>query len=150
MKLSLKWNWGTGIVLAYTIFIILIVTAVVKALNQNVDLVTPDYYAQELDYQNKYDKMQNAATLKEPVLINQQGSNVVITFPAEVKAPYTGTVLFYRPSNSAEDVSMPLQADGTGKMVVPVAKLKTGNYSVSIDWSADGKKYFSKANLFVQ
>jgi nitrogen fixation protein FixH len=150
MKLNLKWNWGTGIVLAYTVFIVLIVTAVGKALNQSVDLVTPDYYAQELDYQNKYDKMANAGTLKEPVTVEQAGTDVVLTFPKDITGPLTGTVLFYRPSNSAEDVSMPISIGQDGKMVVPTAKLKKGNYSVLVDWKAGATKYFNKLILFVQ
>lgn len=150
MKLKLTWNWGTGIVLAYAIFIVLIVSAVYKALNQNVDLVTPDYYAQELDYQNKYDKMANAGTLTEPVKVEQAGANVVISFPAEVKGPYSGTILFYRPSNSADDVTIPIQAGQDGKMTVSTAKLKKGNYSVLVDWASGTTKYFNKLVLFVQ
>ena len=147
---NLKWNWGTKIVVAYVLFVALIMTAVVKAFNQKIDLVTPDYYAQELDYQSKYDKMQNAGTLKEPVTAVQTNGNVVITFPKEVKAPYSGKVLFYRPSNSAEDVSLPLKADIDGQMLVPVSKLKKGNYSVLIDWSAGATKYFNKLIIFIQ
>lgn len=148
--MKITWNWGTKIVIAYAIFIVLIMTAVIKALSQNVDLVTPDYYAQELDYQNKYNKMQNAQELQTPVNVVQTGTNVVITFPAEAAGPYSGTILFYRPSNSAEDISMPITADANGKMVVPTAKLKTGNYSVIIDWATKQKKYFNKATIFVQ
>lgn len=150
MKLSIKWNWGTKIVVAYAIFIVLIMSAVIKALNQKVDLVTEDYYAQEIDYQNKYTKMENAGMLTEAVTATQQGGNVVITFPKEVKAPYTGKVLFYRPSNSADDVSIPVNTNTEGQMLVPVAKLKKGNYSVLVDWVGGSTKYFNKLIIFIQ
>jgi hypothetical protein len=150
MKLKIKWNWGTKIVVVYAIFIVLILTAVFKALNEKVDLVTPDYYAQEVGYQTKLDKMQNAESLTVPVSATQTGADVVIAFPSEVKGPYTGTVLFYRPSNSADDVTLPVTADATGQMTVPTAKLKRGNYSVLVDWAGSGKTYFSKLTLFVQ
>lgn len=150
MKLNLKWNWGTGIVLAYTVFIVLIVAAVSKVLNQSVDLVTPDYYAQELDYQDKYDKMANAGALKEPVKVEQAGANVVLTFPKDVTGPLSGTVLFYCPSNSADDVSIPVNVAPDGKMIVPTTKLKKGNYSVLVDWKAGATTYFNKLVLFVQ
>jgi hypothetical protein len=58
--------------------------------------------------------------------------------------------LFYRPSNSADDVTLPVTADATGQMTVPTAKLKRGNYSVLVDWAGSGKTYFSKLTLFVQ
>lgn len=150
MKLKLKWNWGTKIVVVYAIFIVLILTAVSKALNEKVDLVTPDYYAQEVGYQTKLDKMQNAESLTVPVSATQTGTDVVIAFPAEVKGPYTGTVLFYRPSNSADDVTLPVTANAAGQMTVPTAKLKRGNYNILVDWAGSGKTYFSKLTLFVQ
>ncbi len=150
MKLKLKWNWGTKIVVAYAIFIVLILTAVFKALGEKVDLVTPDYYAQEVGYQNKLDKMDNAEGLTQPVSAIQTADGVVVTFPAEVKGPYSGTVLFYRPSNSADDITVPVAANADGKMVVPTTRLKRGNYSLLVDWEAAGKKYFSKLAIFIQ
>ena len=94
--------------------------------------------------------MQNAGTLKEPVTATQQGSNVVITFPKEVQAPYSGKVLFYRPSNSADDVTVTVNTDAEGKMVVPVSKLKKGNYSLLIDWAGGTTQYFNKLIIFIQ
>ncbi len=150
MILKLKWNWGSYIVVAYTIFIILIMSAVITALNQKVDLVTEDYYAQEINYQAKYDKMENAGTLKEPITATQQGGNVVITFPKEVKAPYSGKVLFYRPSNSADDVTVAVNTNADGQMIVPIGILKKGNYSVLIDWVGGSTKYFNKLIIFIR
>ena len=62
----MKFNWGTGIVLAFIGFISFIMYFVV---NMNTDkkldhdLVTEDYYKQELKYQNDIDKEKNAKTL---------------------------------------------------------------------------------------
>lgn len=147
--MKLQWNWGTKIVLAYAIFIVLILTAVFKALNQKVDLVTPDYYAQELAYQDKQKKMENANAIS-PVNIMQQSSNVVITFPKETQGVLTGKVLFYRAANSADDVTLIIKADSNNKMLVPVAKLKKGSYTVITDWVAGGNKYYNKTDIFIQ
>ncbi|UPT68697.1 MAG: FixH family protein [Sphingobacteriales bacterium JAD_PAG50586_3] len=148
--MKLKWNWGTKIVVAYAIFIVLILTAVFKAMNEKVDLVTPDYYAQEVGYQTKLDKMENAESLSIPVSAIQTADGVIITFPVEVKGPYTGTVLFYRPSNSADDITMPITTTANGQMVAPITKLKKGNYNLLVDWAAQGKTYFSKLSIFIQ
>lgn len=148
--MKLKMNWGTGIIIAYSIFIVLILVAVFKAVNQKIELVTPDYYAQEIDYQNKLDKKENAGTLDVPVTVIQNERNVVITFPKEATGPLSGKVIFYRASNSADDVALNLKTDESGQMVVPVSRLKKGSYSVLIDWAAGTKKYYSKVSLFVQ
>jgi hypothetical protein len=148
--MKLKWNWGTKIVVAYAIFIVLIMAAVIKAFNTKVDLVTDDYYAQELDYQNKLDKIDNAATLSTPVQVTQQGINVVIAFPKDLKGAPKGTVLFYRASNSAYDVSLPLSTNSDYTMSLPSARLQQGHYSVLIDWADGTAKYFNKLSIYIQ
>ncbi len=41
-------NWGYRVALLYISFAGLIIFLVTKSVNEKVDLVTPDYYAQEL------------------------------------------------------------------------------------------------------
>ena len=62
----MKFNWGTGIVLAFIAFISFIMYFVIsmntdKSLDH--DLVNEDYYKQELEFQNDIDKEKNAKTL---------------------------------------------------------------------------------------
>ena len=50
-------NWGYKILLVYLIFILGILFMVFKSSTQKTDLVTTDYYAKELKYQEKIDEM---------------------------------------------------------------------------------------------
>ncbi|WP_338039248.1 FixH family protein [Maribacter litopenaei] len=59
----MKFNWGTGIVLAFIGFIGFILFFVVRMSTDNRanhDLVTEDYYRQELAYQKEIDAQNNA------------------------------------------------------------------------------------------
>ena len=49
-------NWGYKILMVYVIFIAGILLLVFKSSSQNQDLVTEDYYEQELKYQQKIDE----------------------------------------------------------------------------------------------
>ncbi len=53
----MKLNFGVKIVVFYILFISLILTLVIKCYNNKVDLVTNDYYAKELVFQNKLDAL---------------------------------------------------------------------------------------------
>ena len=59
----MKFNWGTGIVLSFVAFIIFILYFVYLASTDNKadhDLVTKEYYKEELNYQKEIDAGNNA------------------------------------------------------------------------------------------
>ena len=55
----MKLNWGWGIALAYSIFALSLLGFLVFALRQDNSLVVEDYYQQDLDYQQRKDKVRN-------------------------------------------------------------------------------------------
>jgi hypothetical protein len=52
-------NWGYKIAITFILFGALIIFMVVKSFQQNIDLVTDDYYQEELKYQQQIDKLEN-------------------------------------------------------------------------------------------
>ena len=69
-------NWGTRIIIMYVGFVALIITLVVVSMRQQVDLVTPDYYAKELKYQTNIDKTKNYNELKTSLKCTIQSENI--------------------------------------------------------------------------
>ena len=55
-------NWGFKILMLYAAFVGMIIFLVFRTAHENIDLVTEDYYQQELAFQNKID--QTAAALQ--------------------------------------------------------------------------------------
>ena len=84
----MKINWGTGIVLAFVAFISFILYFVIR-MNTEVkaehDLVTEDYYKDELGYQKDIDAEQNAKDLSSELKINISDSGLNIDFPKSQK-----------------------------------------------------------------
>ncbi|WP_371877551.1 FixH family protein [Aquimarina sp. Aq78] len=70
----MKINWGTAIVLVFIGFISFILYFVVK-MNINSDyehdLVTEDYYKQELAFQNEINAEKNSKTLLKDVIVKK-------------------------------------------------------------------------------
>ena len=52
-------SWGTKIAFLYLSFATMIGVMVYKSVTQSVDLVAPNYYEQELKYQDKIDGINN-------------------------------------------------------------------------------------------
>ena len=78
-------NWGWKICILYSGFALLTLTMVFFAMNQEVFLVSDDYYKQEIEYQGQIDKMENARALSEPLVISYDSlsKNLVIIFPPD-------------------------------------------------------------------
>jgi hypothetical protein len=143
-------NWGHKIIIVFLLFAAGILTLVTKSMRTRIDMVTPNYYAEELRYQQVIDGRLEARNLSAPVSINQSGESVGLLFPAEMwNAGLKGQVLFYRPSDSRQDVSLPLVPDESGLMLVSKKRFQKGNYKVQLQWEAAGKSYFQESFVTV-
>lgn len=140
-------SWGWKIALVYIGFVGLIVTLVFKSVHQHVDLVAPDYYAQEIAYQKVIDAGKNQSALSAPVQVYANSEHVSFEFPKEFATQQiAGSIQFYAPANAQMDKRFTL-ALADNKFEVARAALGNTNYQVKISWDADGKKYFQETDL---
>ncbi len=143
-------NWGHKIIIVFVLFAAGILTLVTKSMRTHIDMVTTNYYAEELKYQQVIDGRRAAQSLSTPVSINQSDNAVGILFPAEMQGiPLKGNVLFYRASDSRQDVSLPLQPDESGLILVNKKRLQKGSYRVQLQWEAKGKSYYQESFVTV-
>ena len=146
-----KWEiWPVGIVLSMATFMVGIIVAVFIMLKNDVPLVSDDYYAQEIAFQERIDK-ENRAT--------EAGQTPIIKFlPAtdamEIRIPgfqptalNAGKITFFRPSNPKKDFSMDLRPEANGTQWVDLRKVDAGLWVVQLDWSVDGKSFYYEENL---
>lgn len=144
-------NWGHSIIIVFVLFAAGILTLVTRSMQTRIDMVTPDYYAEEIKYQSTIDARNNTGGLSAPVSIRQPGDSIEITFPGEMKgAPLEGKVHFYRPSDSRRDFILPLQLDDAGKLLVNRSQFDRGPYRIKMQWQLDGKSYFQETQFYVQ
>ncbi|MGN6619167.1 MAG: FixH family protein [Ilyomonas sp.] len=143
-------SWGNKLLIAFIGFAMLIGTLVYKSSQQKFDLVSTNYYDDELQYQEKIDGMNNANKLN-PLTIHQKDGEVVIQMPAELKGhSITGDVWFYCAVNAENDRKMPLSINNEGIMQISTHKLAACNYTVKISWKADNKNYYKEETIKMQ
>jgi hypothetical protein len=134
-------SWGNKIVIVYVSFVLLMVFMVYKSVNTPFDLVTKDYYKDELRYQDKIDGLNNAAKLKA-VAITQNDTHVLLQLPVEMKGlQLSGEVWFYCVTDAAKDKKFDLQVNDSALQLIPKAQLHTTNYIVKINWKAGSTLY---------
>lgn len=144
----MKLNWGTGIAIFYTLFAVAIVGMVVKASFWGVDLVEKDYYQSDINFESFRLEKEAYENLSEKISISYLAAaqQIEIVVP-EAQKNLKGELIFYRPSNSTFDQTMPIALDETGKMLVPTNDLLQGNWTLGIQYEVDGIAYFTDTSL---
>lgn len=146
----MKFNWGTGIVLAFVGFISFIMYFVI---NMNInkkydyDLVTEDYYQQELEFQNDINKENNAKDLIENISWKKTNEGLLISFPqAFQEENITGKVFLYRPSNKQLDFETTISLSDHN-LLIPDKRLLDGRWNITVDWQYNDIPYLFKKEI---
>jgi hypothetical protein len=145
----MKFNWGYKIAVFYITFVVGIMYLVIRSSQQEVDLVTPDYYAQELKYQDRIDESNRAASLSTAIQCTIEHNVIKVIFPPEFTGKkISGQVLVYCAADKRNDINSSLSVmDGQAKISVP--EKNSGMHEVQVSWEAEGVKYYSAKNLFI-
>lgn len=144
---KVKFNWATGIFLAYSAFVALIIIMVISTYKQNIDLVTPDYYEQELKYQQRQAELIRSNHLQENVLVKMTDAALILKFPQGKSI--SGEVELFRPSDKRMDVELPISTNADGEMYINTSPMKSGMYKIQISWMMDDISYFNEETIVI-
>jgi nitrogen fixation protein FixH len=135
-------NWGTGIIIFFSLFAISMISAVVATTRYAPQLVQKDYYALDINYQQHLEKKQNTAAMaSEPkIQLDRETNNLQIAFPEGMTAR-TGNVKCYRSITTKDDINT--QIENAQTLNIPTAQFSAGRWHVEMDWEdSSGKPYF--------
>lgn len=139
-----NFSWGHGVVIALFAFIVFILSMLFLFPNgqKNSEMVTDNYYEEELKYQDVIDAKQNADNLKEKPVYSQEKDGIKIVFPKEYNNTNT-TVKFVlnRTDDQNLDIKKPVQLDAAQSFIIPAQVLKVGNYTLRLMWTKDKTDY---------
>jgi hypothetical protein len=146
----MKFNWGHKILGFYLVFVAGIVFMVILSSRQKVDLVTADYYGEELRYQDRIDESGRASALSAPLQFNIAQGMLTITFPHEFEGrKISGEVQVYCPSDDKKDIHRNIDVtDNNMKIALPEAN--KGEHVLKVKWKADGLSYYFEKTIFIQ
>ena len=144
----MKLSWGHIITSGYLVFVIGIGFLVYKASSQKFDLVTKDYYEQELKYQDVIDQSANTSKLSAPVIVEKKEGQMQIVFPAEMKdKKKTIDFYLYYPADVKKDFRKKIETRDN-ELLQPLPSAMTGLYELKLSWEVDGIKYYFEKKLF--
>lgn len=140
-------DWGKGIILVFIVFGILMGTLVTICVRQDdMHLVTQNYYEEEIKYQEHIDRVINTHLLEHEILIfDSKMKTVDLHLPVGAK----GTLHFFRPSDARLDKKLEVNITDSKSNAIDVKDLKAGYWKVKLTWSEAGKDYYQEKNITI-
>lgn len=137
-------NWGNGLVIVFGAFALLICTLVYKSSHTHFDLVSKDYYGDELRYQDKIDANANALK-KSSVEVVQTKDSLVIVLPAEAAAgDLSGEAWFYCSSDASKDRKIALLPSAGSRQAIAANKLAKASYTLKLSWHSNNESFYNE------
>jgi len=144
----MKFNFGHKITLAFTIFAAMMIFMVVKSFRENIDLVTNDYYQEELDFQNHIEKKKNAVKLGNPFSAFLIPDGINILFNEDYNPlNLTGQIHLYRPSDAAFDKKYPILLSAKNNQIIPLSDFLSGRYLIKISFQFLGEDCYQELEV---
>jgi hypothetical protein len=143
-------SWPIGLTIVFVVFFLYLIGFIILSLMNRTDLVTEDYYEQEVAYQDQIDRVERSKDLSQNVNLEYNPSNQIITleFPADFNPDsITGYILFFRPSDAKQDRIQTIQLDDQGIQIIDGKNLSKGMWRIKIFWQVIGEAYYDEKVL---
>ena len=144
--------WPWAIILTFVLFICGTVCLVVMACAQRVDLVSANYYEDELKFQKQLDRLNRARQLEGTARVTCDNAKHRLTVslpPQEVGHDIVGQIQLYRPSAAGLDRQVALHPDSSGLQALDASSLAPGLWKVRVFWTVDQQDYLIDQKVVV-
>src|SRR5689334_5658682 len=146
----MTFNWGHKLTLGFIAFAGMIIYMVVQSMNTRYELVSNEYYKDELQYQQVIDGASRANQLSSKATVTQQNEGLVIQLPAEMQQKtITGSLWFYNATDSKKDKKMALQVNDHATQTINSRLFLPGNYTAKLSWASNGETYYSEVPVTI-
>jgi len=141
----MKITWGHGVIIALGAFILFILGMIFlfPLGKQNSELITENYYEEELQYQNVIDAKKRADDLADKPHIEITQNGIKFDFPKDISNE-NSTFKFYlfRTNDRNLDIEKKVTLNPDNTLFIPAEVLVKGSYTLKLMWK--------KANLDYQ
>lgn len=142
-------NWGKWIVLSFVLFAGFIGTLVSVCIRQDVNLVSKDYYKEELQYESQLQRIKNVSLLQsKPAIKVLEKGFIQISFDrfGEMEK---GDLKLFRPSDPANDKKFNLTNTTNLTQEFPTDGLNPGMYRAKMQWTMNGKEFYFEEVIII-
>ncbi len=135
-------NWGYKMMFSYLAFVGMMLVFVYRTTLVRSDLVSENYYSEELKYQNQIEKVENTKSKQNEFSYTFSADKLLITFN-DLNA--NGKLLLFKPDNAAFDKVYLIVK---GELVIQTRSLPKGKWILKADWISGSKPFYNEQVFF--
>jgi len=146
-------NFGHKILITIILFVSFIISLVVWCVKQDdIQLVSENYYEKEILYQDEIEKIKNTrAYYSEIIKLDESNQNIQLRFASEkLEGAATGNIQLFRPSDADKDLLITIATNAESVQNINTSKLAKGLWKVKLDWSQGGKDFLEEQTIILQ
>jgi hypothetical protein len=146
----MKISWGYKIIFIYAVFVLGMLTMVFLSAKENRDLVSENYYADEIAYQQVIDQSSKTAALSAPVELISSAGQLIVQLPKEFNEMQAdGEWTLYYAADKARDLTGSIHTKN-GQYSIDIPTDATGQYLFKMHWKVENKEFYFEKNIFLQ
>jgi hypothetical protein len=137
--------WPVAIIVTFALFFAGTVGLVVMACSHKVELVSADYYEQELKFQGRIDRVERTRSAPAQATVTYDAGDkcIIVSLSADqVGHEVSGRIELYRPSAADLDRAVKLDPDTNGVQRLDATGLAPGLWRVRITWTSEKQNYY--------
>ncbi len=143
-------NWGHKLILVFVIFAAGMIYLAYRCMHINTDLVTKEYYKDELRYQDVIDGTKSADSLSRKVQLIQRDEAITVQLPGEMKdEKVSGNIWFYCAADAKRDRHISIEMNSEGFQEINKKIFLPGIYTVKFNWTSNDRHYYSEQPLTI-
>ena len=142
--------WPLAIIGYFIVFITSMVIFIGWAVRQKEDLVRPDYYAEEIRFQQHVDRVARTRQLSTVAKITYDDRTraIALVVPREHQKA-SGFIQLYRPSDATQDKKIPLSLNADGAQRIDTRGLAAGLWKVRFYWKVADQEFYTDESIVI-
>ena|SRR5579862_4622706 len=144
--------WPVSIIAFFTVAIIGCGTFIAWCSRHPADLISPNYYEEEVRYQGQIDRIRHTQERAGLASIAYDGASkhINISLPVSLTGSKPlGQIQLYRPSAVNLDRQVKLELNPGGTQAIDAASLVPGLWKVRVSWTVDDHDYFIDQKILI-
>lgn len=148
--MSLFKNWGFRITVLYVSFALLILGMVFVSSMSREDLVSTNYYDNEIAYEKRIQAIKRTKKLELKPTWNISERAMTVVFPGPISQITGGTLTLYRASDADRDIIVPLKLDSLRSQAIDLQKALPGMWRAKLEWKSENNDYYLEDVIYIE
>ena len=144
--------WPISIICFFTVAIIGCVSFVVFCSLHPADLISANYYEDEVKYQGQIDRLRHTQERASAASVqyDKQTRSITVSVPVEVTSTSPlGQIQLYRPSALNQERTIKLELTAQGLQTIDAAQLLPGLWKVRVSWTVADRQFFMDQKVVI-